>query len=463
MQATRSIEEQIIQTFKGGFRGKLITPEHRDYDEYRSLYNGMIDKRPALIARCTGVADVMAAVNFGRNNHLHTAIRGGGHNGPGLGSCDGGLVIDLSQMKGVRVDPETKTVRVEAGCTTGDLDHATHAFGLAVPTGIISSTGISGLTLGGGHGYLSRKFGLTIDNLLEADIVLADGSFVTVNSRQHSDLFWAIRGGGGNFGVVTGFVFELHPVSMVYAGPVAWKLEDARHIMKVYREFLPDAPTELSAFLGLKTVLSTPPFPEEFWGEKICLIMFCYNGTEKEDQNAIKPLLEKLPKPIFNWLQILPYPALQAMFDPLYPKGYQWYWKGDFVTELSDEVIEKHLENAAKLPSELSLMHLYPIDGAVHRVDPTETAWIRRDATWSMVIAGIDPDPNKADDLKQWSQNYWEALSPFNDNGAYINFMMEEGEERIKAFYGTNYSRLVEIKRKYDSENFFRINQNIKP
>jgi hypothetical protein len=463
MTTTLTIGEQSLQDLQNTFRGALITPDHRSYDECRALYNGMIDKRPALIAQCTGVADVMAAVNFGRENNLLTAIRGGGHNGPGLGSCDDGLVIDLSQMKGIRVDPEPQTVRVEAGCTTGDLDHATHAFGLAVPTGIISTTGIAGLTLGGGHGYLSRKYGLTIDNLLEVDMVLADGSFVSANRGMHEDLFWALRGGGGNFGVVTSFVFQLHPVSRVYAGPVAWKLADARHIMKTYREFLSQAPEELGAFLGLKTILSTAPFPEEIWGERICLIMFCYNGNEDDAKEVIAPLLDKLPEPLLNWLQPLPYPSVQAMFDPLYPKGYQWYWNGDFVRELTDEAIGKHIENAAIAPSEFCAMHLYPIDGAVQRVGSGDTAWSRRDATWSMVIVGIDPEPEKADELKHWSWNYRESLSPFNGHGAYINFMMEEGEERVKAFYSANYDRLVEIKRKYDPENFFRINQNIKP
>lgn len=455
--------QETITELEEDLYGEVIQRGNGQYEEKRKLYNGMIDKRPMLIAQCTNVGDVIAAVRFGRANHLVTAIRGGGHNGPGLGSCDDGLVIDLSQMKGVRVDPEKRKVRVEPGCTTGELDHASHAFGLAVPTGIVSTTGIAGLTLGGGHGYLSRKYGLTIDNLLEADVVLADGSFVTANKTQNKDLFWALRGGGGNFGVVTSFVFQAHPVSTVYAGPIFWSVKDARQIMQFYREFLPKAPAELSPFFGLKTVPSTEPFPEELWGEKICALISCYDGPEEEAELAMKPVREELPKPILDWMQPMPFPAIQGLFDPLLPKGLQWYWKGDFVKKLPDEAIGKHLEYAAKAPSELSLMHLYPIDGAVHNIKPEETAWNCRDATWSMVIAGIDPDPSTSEDLTRWGKEYWEAVHPYNMNGAYVNFMMEEGENRIRATYGDNYDRLRKIKKKYDPDNFFCVNQNIKP
>jgi hypothetical protein len=445
-------------------RGTVIERGEANYDEARALYNGMIDKHPLLIARCVDVADVMAAVNFGRDNALRIAVRGGGHNGPGLASVDDGLVIDLSAFKGVRIDPVARTARVGAGCTQGDVDHATHAFGLAMPAGIISTTGIAGLTLSGGHGYLSRKYGLTIDNLIEADVVLADGSFVVASKDNNPDLFWALRGGGGNFGVVTSFVFKLHPVSTVFAGPIAWDQKHARTIMQRYREFLPTAPEELGIFLGLKTILSSPPFPEEFWGKRICLLMCCYDGSEDNGKKALAPLTDALPAPWFNWMGTMPYPAVQSMFDGLYPKGMQWYWRGDFVKTLPDAAIDIHLEQAAKTPSELSLMHLYPIDGAVHRVGSGETAWNCRDATWSMVIAGIDPNPQKAGPVTRWTKAYWEAVHPFDLGGAYPNFMMDdEGDARLKATYGGNYARLAAVKSKYDSANLFRVNQNIKP
>jgi FAD/FMN-containing dehydrogenase len=457
------MDKTKIEPFKASLRGELISRSDARYEETCKLYNGMIDKRPLLIARCADVADVISAVRFGRENNLLTAIRGGGHNGPGLGSCDDGLVIDLSPMNGVRVDPTNRTMRVAAGCTQGDVDHAGHAFGLAVPAGIVSTTGIAGLTLGGGTGYLTRKYGLTIDNLIEADVVLADGSFATVDASRYEDLFWALRGGGGNFGIVTSFLFQAHPVSTVYAGPIFWEIKDALPVMQWYREFLPQAPLELCPFLGLKTVPSTNPFPKELWGKKICALISCYSGPPEQGEEAIRPIRQELPKPILDWMGPMPFPTLQSLFDPLLPKGLQWYWKGDFVKELSDKAIEAHLECAGKAPSELSLMHLYPIDGAVHHKGQNETAWNFRNATWSMVIAGIDPDPAKAEALTAWAKAYWEAVHPHTLGGAYVNFMMEEGEDRIRATYGTYYDRLVTIKNKYDPANFFRTNQNIKP
>jgi len=458
------MNDGLVSTLRSQLRGAVIARGDAEYDEARALYNGMIDKKPLAVARCADVADVIAAVNYGRENALPIAMRGGGHNGPGLGSVDDGLVIDLSRMRGVRVDPESRTARVEAGCTQGDMDHATHAFGLAVPAGIISTTGIAGLTLGGGHGYLSRKYGLTIDNLLEADIVLADGSFVVASREQNPDLLWALRGGGGNFGVVTSFLFQLHPVKMVFAGPIAWDQQHARQIMRSYRDMLPQLPEELGIFLGLKTVPSSPPFPEQHWGKRICLLMCCYAGEESEGRKALAPLLEKLPEPWFNWMGTMPYPAVQSMFDPLFPKGMQWYWRGDFVKTLPDEAIEAHLEQAAKTPSELSLMHLYPIDGAVRRVPRDETAWSCRDATWSMVIAGIDPNPQKAGQITRWAKSYWDAVHPYDLGGAYPNFMMDdEGEGRIKATFGDNYPRLAAVKKHYDPANLFHVNHNIRP
>src|ERR1700726_1731900 len=324
------MRDEAKSKLRESLRGMVIERGEANYDDARALYNGMIDKRPRLIARCADVADVIGAVNFSRDNDLRIAIRGGGHNGPGLASVDDGLVIDLSAMKGVRVDPLARTARVGAGCTQGDVDHATHAFGLAVPAGIVSTTGIAGLTLGGGTGYLTRKYGLTIDNLIAADVVLADGSFVTVDASQGEDLFWALRGGGGNFGVVTSFVFQAHPVSTVYAGPIFWDVKEARSVMQWYRAFLARAPLELCPFLGLKTVPSTDPFPKELWGRKICALISCYSGPQEQAEEVVKPIRQELPKPILDWMGPMPFPDLQGLFDPLLPTGLQWYWKGDF-------------------------------------------------------------------------------------------------------------------------------------
>jgi FAD/FMN-containing dehydrogenase len=445
-------------------RGRVIRPGDSDYDAARALYNGMIDKRPKLIARCVDVADVIAAVNFARDNGLLLAIRGGGHNGPGLGSCNDGLVIDLSLMKGVRVDSASRSVRVDAGCTSGDVDHATHAFGLAVPFGIVSTTGVAGLTLGGGTGYLTRKHGLTIDNLLEADVVLADGSVVTTSKDQHPDLFWAIRGGGGNFGVVTSFLFQAHPVSTVYAGPIFWEATHAKAVMTTFREFLAQAPEDLGTFVGLKTVPSMDPFPRDYWGRRACAVISSYNGSVAEGEQLMARLLTAVPPPIFNWMGAMPYPAIQSLFDPFFPKGLQWYWKGDFVKTLSDEAIDTHIAQAAQAPSELCLTHFYPITGAVQRAAKDATAWSVRDATFSMVIAAIDSDPKQADALKAWGRSYWKAVHPFNMDGGYVNFMMDdEGAGRIQASYGDNYARLAVTKAKYDPTNLFRVNQNIEP
>jgi hypothetical protein len=447
-----------------GFRGRLIGPPDKDYDEARALYNGMIDKRPRVIARCTSAADVMAAVNYAREHKLLLAIRGGGHNGPGFGSCDDGLVIDLSQMRSIRVDPATRTVRVDPGCTAADLDHATHPFGLAVPLGIVGSTGVAGLTLGGGTGYLTRKHGLTVDNLLEVDMVLADGSFVTASKDSHPDLFWAVRGGGGNFGVVTSFLFQAHPAKMVFAGPIFWDAKDAKKVMAAYRDFIGTAPEELGLFVGLKTVPPTDPFPKEHWNKRACALIGAFNGPIADGQKLVASLIEKLPPPLFNWMGEMPWTAINSLFDPFFPKGLQWYWKGDFVNTLPDEAIDAHIAHASEAPTPFCLMHLYPIDGAVRRVAKDATPWGARDASWSMVIAGISPDPKDADALKRWGRAYWSAVHRFNMEGGYVNFMdVDEADSRLEQSYGNNYKRLAAIKAKYDPGNLFRVNQNIKP
>jgi FAD/FMN-containing dehydrogenase len=365
-------------------------------------------------------------------------------------------------MRGTRVDPAARTVRVAGGCTWGDVDHATHAFGLATVSGIISTTGVGGLTLGGGHGHLTRKYGLTIDNLLAADVVLADGRFVTASADEHPDLFWALRGGGGNFGVVTSFLFRLHPVSTVLAGPTLWPLERAADVMRWYREFVPAAPEDLNGFFAFLVVPPAPPFPEELHKRKMCGVVWCYTGPAEDADRVFQPIQEFGP-PALHGVQAMPYPALQSAFDALYPPGLQWYWRGDFVSELSDAAIALHVEYGSQLPTLHSTMHLYPIDGAVHRVARSETAFSYRDTTWSEVIVGVDPDPANRQRITTWTKDYWEALHPYSDGGAYVNFMMDESQDRVRATYRENYDRLVGVKNTYDPTNFFRCNQNIKP
>jgi FAD/FMN-containing dehydrogenase len=458
-----NMRQPDISEFKSQLRGEIILPGDQRYDAERKVYNAMIDRKPRMIVRCADVADVIACLRFARMQKLPVSIRGGGHNAGGLGVWDDCLVIDLSPIKYVHVDPGTSRVRVGGGCTWGDVDHAMHEFGLVVPSGVISTTGVGGLTLGGGIGHLTRKFGLTIDNLLSADVVLADGSFVVASADQNSDLFWAIRGGGGNFGVVTSFLFQAHPVQMVCAGPMLWNLEDAADVMKWYREFIVDAPEEINGFFAFLTVPPGPPFPESLHFKKMCGIVWCYTGL-LEQANVILQPLRGYRTPAFEFFAPTPFPVLQTMFDGLYPPGLQWYWKADFVDTLSDEAISLHIEHASQLPSLHSTMHLYPINGAAHRPKNVDTPWIHRNATWSEVIVGVDPDPANADHITAWARNYWEALHPHSSGAAYVNFMMEdEGEERIRATYGENYERLAEIKARYDPENFFRVNQNIRP
>ena len=453
---------QTIDELKSSFRGQLIQRTDPGYDIARKLYNGMIDKRPHLIAQCADVADVIAAVKFGVANNLLTAIRGGGHNGAGLGSCDDGLVIDLSRMKGIRVNPADKSVRVEAGCLWGDVDHATHAFGMAVPCGFISTTGVAGLTLGGGIGYLSRRYGLTIDNLLSVDMVLADGSFVTADTKQNSELFWAVRGGGGNFGVVTSFEFRMQPVDTVCFGPTFWPLEEAGDVLKAYREFIKKAPETITGFFAFLVVPPAPMFPEQLHMKKVCGIIWCCTGSEKETEKETKAM-RSLGHPLLDHVGPTPFPVVQSVFDALFVPGLQWYWRADNFTELSDEAIARHLEHGPKIPTMLSTMHLYPVNGAPQRVGKNDTAYSFREALFAEVIVGVDPDPANADKITTWCKEYWEALHPFSAGGAYVNFMMDEGQERVQATYRDNYERLVEIKKKYDPKNFFRVNQNVRP
>lgn len=453
--------ETALDNLKTSLRGNLVLPEDSNYDDTREVYNGMIDKKPAMIAMCVDAADVMAALRYGRENNMLIAVRGGGHNGGGLGTCDDGLVIDLSGIKYIRVNTEDNTVRVGGGNLWGEVDHATHPFGLAVPAGIISTTGVGGLTLGGGVGHLSRKFGLTIDNLLEADMVLADGSFVTVNKSSHPDLFWAIRGGGGNFGIVTSFKFQGHPISTVIGGPTLWPIERAEEVIAWYDKFIHEAPEDLNGFLATM-VIPGPPFPEALHMKKFCGIVWCYAGDNQEEFNRLfQPV--KAMNPVFEHVGPMPYPSVQTLFDGLFPPGMQWYWRADFFDTLGPEVGAAHLKYGSSIPTPLSQMHLYPISGAASRVDQNATPWAYRDAKYAGVIVGVDPDPANADKITDWCKAYWNALHPYSMGGAYSNFMMEEGQERVMASYKDNYTRLVKIKSTYDPENIFRVNQNIQP
>ena len=459
-----ALDESAIAVLGAAMRGNLVRRGDHGYDAARTIYNAMINKHPALIAQCATVADVIAAVNFARDNGVIVAIRGGGHNGPGLGLVDDGLVIDLSAMNGVRVDPEARTARVEGGALLGDLHHATNPFGLATPSGIISTTGVGGITLGGGIGHLTRQFGLAIDNLLEADVVLADGSFVTASETENPDLFWALRGGGGNFGVVTSFLFTLHPIPNLYAGPMLWPLDRSVEVLRWYRDFITQAPDDLNGFFAFLTVPSVAPFPEALWGKKMCGVVWAYTGDQPDE--AFAPVRAQFGPPALDWVGPISHAALNSMFDGLYPAGDQWYWKADFVKEIPDDAVDIHVQFAEQLPTWKSTMHLYPIDGVAGQVPRDATAWNYRHAKWGMVMVGVSPDPADNPDMIAWTRAYWAALHPYSAGGAYVNMMMDagdEGQDRVRASYGEHYDRLAQIKRKYDPHNLFRVNQNIAP
>jgi FAD/FMN-containing dehydrogenase len=446
-----------------GFQGRLIGAQDADYDDARAVYNAMIDKRPGMIARPATLEDIAKIVALGRDQDLPLAIRGGGHNGAGLGTVDDGIVIDLTMFKDIQVDPVARTVRVGGGATWGEVDRATGKYGLATPSGIISTTGVGGLTLGGGLGHLTRRFGLSIDNLLEAEVVLADGSLARASADEHPDLFWALRGGGGNFGVVTSFLFRLHEVGTIFGGPTFWPVEQSAEVMKAYREFLPGASRELNGFFAFHIVPPGPPFPEEIHLREVCGVIWCYLGSEEDATRAMAPLLDSVPEPLMHGVGAMPHADLQGAFDGLYPRGEQWYWRADFVDEIPDEAVALHAKFGAQLPTAKSLMHLYPIDGAAHDVDVADTAWGYRGSRWSTTYAGVDPDPANVDAIRRWSVDYSDALRPYTAGGGYVNMMMEEGRERIRAAYGPNYDRLARVKAIYDPHNTFRVNQNIEP
>lgn len=454
--------DELSQELGASLRGSVVTPSDSQYDEARALYNAMIDKRPALIARCVDAADVVAAVDFGRQQGLDIAVRGGGHNGAGLASVDDGLVIDLSAMRGVHVDPKERLAHVLGGALVGDVDHATNVFGLAAPFGIISTTGVAGLTLGGGVGYLTRGLGLSIDNLVAAQVVLANGTVVTASEDENGDLLWALRGGGGNFGVVTAFTFRLSPIATIVGGPTLWPVERAAEILSWYRDFLRGAPDELSGFFAFHTIPPAPPFPEHLHFQKMCGVVWCYTGREDDAAELFEPVRALAPD--LDGISTVPFPALNSAFDGLYPPGDQWYWRSDYVAEIPNGAVAVHAKLGASLPNLKSTMHLYPVDGAAARVPKDATAWSYRDARWVQVTVGVDPDPAAVGPAKEWALAYWDALRPYSMGGGYVNMLMDdEGQERVRTTYRDNYARLAEIKSKYDPDNLFHVNQNIRP
>lgn len=452
----------MFRELKDKLSGEMILPQDSNYDDARTIYNAMIDKHPGCIVKCNNRDDVVDAIQFARAKGIEVSVRGGGHNGAGLALVNDGMVIDLSLMKDIQVDPDKRTAVVQGGCLLSEVDKATHEHGLALPSGIIGTTGVAGLTLGGGMGYLTRKGGLTIDRLLEAEVVLASGEVVTASETSHPDLFFAIRGGGGNFGVVTSFTFNLLPIKNVYGGPMFWPLKKAHEAMKFYDEITKDAPNDLYGFFAFLIVPPGDPFPEHLHSKNVCGIVWCYTGPMENAEEVFKPIREFGP-PILDFVGEMPMPALNGMFDELYPPGMQWYWKAHYVNELTDDVIRENIKHGSNIPSMHSTTHLYPIDGAVHDVEAGDTAWAKRDTRWSQVIVGVDPDPKNADKVTKWCKDYYDGLIPHTEGGGYVNFMMEEGESRIKASYGDNYRRLQKVKAKYDPDNFFHINQNIKP
>ena len=456
------LDKDVIARLRSNLRGALITPIDADYETARRVYNGMIDRHPAAVVRCVDVADVMTAVNFARQNHLDVAVRGGGHNPNGFATCDDGIVIDLSRMRSVHVDPAHRVALVDGGCTWADVDHATHAFALAAPGGVVSSTGVGGLTLGGGIGHLARAFGLSIDNLLSAEVVLSDGQFVTATEDQNADLFWALRGGGGNFGVVTSFEFQLHPVGNVLAGPVLYPIEAMADVLGFFREYIATAPFDMSAFFAVLQVPPGPPFPVALHNKVVCALVTCFVGPMDQGIEVMQPLRTFGP-PLLDLVGEMPFPALQSMFDPLLPPGMQHYWKADFVHELTDAAIAEHVKFGPRIPNISSAMHIYPTSGAVQRVPRDATAYSYRDANFVHVIAAMHPDPATMPANIGWVRDYWSGLHPHSAPGAYVNFLMDEAPDRIRSTYRENFDRLVAVKRRYDPTNLFRLNQNIAP
>jgi FAD binding domain/Berberine and berberine like len=457
------VDGAALEELGGSFRGELIRPSDAVYDVHRKIWNGSIDRRPALIARCAGVADVVAAVRFARDQGLLVALRSGGHSYPGLSVCDAGMVIDLGQMKGIRIDPEARTARAQAGVLLGELDHETQAFGLAVPAGIVTHTGLAGLTLGGGVGWLERKYGLTIDQLLSVDVVTTEGELVRAGADENPDLFWGLRGGGGNFGIVTEFEFRLNPVGpMLLAGPVLWPMEDAPEVLRFYREWIKEVPDELTTIVTCRRVLPVPTVPEELHGRHVVIVGSCYAGPVEEGEKVLKPMRE-FGSPLLDICAPRPFVQHQAMLDPSFPHGWSYYIRSANLAELGDEVIETMVDHGLRIASPVTVFSIFQLGGAVARVDEDEAAFTGRDAGHVLNVIGITRTSEGFEPEREWARGLWSALQPHHQN-VYVNFLMEEGEERIRQAYGTEkYDRLKALKRKYDPGNFLRLNQNIPP
>jgi hypothetical protein len=442
--------------------GAVIAPGNAGYDEARLVYNGMVDKRPAAVVRCSGTADVAATIAVARAEGLDLSVRGGGHSAPGFGTNDGGVVIDLAELQDVAVDADAQTVRAGGGCTWNVFNEGTHAYGLATTGGIIGSTGIGGLTLGGGIGYLTRKYALSCDNLLSAEVVTADGEILTASESANDDLFWALRGGGGNFGVVTTFEYRLHPVAEIYGGPIAYPIDRSEDVLRFYRQYIAEAPEELGGYVGFHRAPPLPFLPEEWHFKNVCLAVPCWAGALESGEKMVQPFLDAV-EPVGSLVGPMPYPAINSLFDELLPKGLQAYWKSSFAREISDEAIAVHAEYGAQVPSIQTAVHLYPINGAVKRIGSDETAFAYRDVEFSPVIAGMWESPADNQANISWVRAYYEALRPFSAEGGYINFMDGDDQARIESNYGGHYDRLATIKAKYDPDNVFHVNQNIKP
>jgi len=451
-----------FDSLRAQVRGDVIAADDEGFEQARAVYNAMIDKHPVVVTRPVNAGDVIAAVNFARESQLPIAVRGGGHSVPGFGTCDGGVVVDLSRMRGVRVDPEKRTARAEGGATWGDFNSATYPFGLATTGGIISTTGVAGLTLGGGIGYLARGYGLSLDNLMSADIVTADGKFLIASEEENQDLFWAIRGGGGNFGVVTSFEFRVHPVKDIYGGPMFYELKHIKDVLTFYRDYIKDAPDEMGCFPAFQIAPPLPFIPENRHGDTFVAMVACWAGPLDQGEKALKPFHDVAPV-VAEFVGPMPYPALNSAFDALVPPGLQHYWKANFVKELTDEAIMAHVEHGPKVPAVNSTMHIYPINGACHRVASDATAFGHRDANFATVIAGMWPDPTHNQANIKWVRDYYDATSPYSEEGGYINFAADDDQNRVPANFGKNYNRLVQVKKKYDPHNLFRFNQNIRP
>ncbi len=451
-----------IEKLRSQLQGSIVLPNDSEYEESRTIYNAMIDKRPSLFIKCKNKYDVAKAIYFAKSNSLEVSVKAGGHNGAGLALVENGLVIDLSEMKSIQITPEDKKAKIEPGNTLSDVDKATHKYGLALPLGVNGNTGIAGLTLGGGLGFLTRKAGLTIDCLTEAEVVLASGQIVIANKNINPDLFWGLRGGGGNFGVVVSFTFDLIEIKNVYAGPMFWPMEQAAEVMKFYDTYTKNASNDLYGFFAFLTVPSSEPFPKKLHNKCVCGIVWCYTGDLEDREVTFKPIREFGP-PILDFVSEMPLPVLNSLFDEIYPPGLQWYWKGHYINELTEQCISDNIKHGSKMPTSLSTMHLYPIDGQAHTIAKEDTAWAHRNIRWVQVIIGVSKSPDDKEKITDWAQNYHSSTAPYSSGGGYVNFMMQEDSAFVKKSYQGNFERLVRIKKKYDSENLFHLNQNINP